>query len=191
MIRLNTVWHTFFSDTPSASKMNIGNAYRRALNALCFENLHFAVPVQLDNIKAKYCSKIQSVRPKLYRWNFGNGFWYRIFPVDPGKYKQICHVNWDPDKLQTNCLFQIWFDAKKKKKNVCCTIELDRAGLRPAPHVAFMRQRARYNMHFTQQTHNVEKKSQFNVETLNQRWPDVVLMCVNNNVNSTSRRNVV
>ena len=33
--------------------MNIGNAYRRARNALCFKKRHFAVTVQLDNIKAK------------------------------------------------------------------------------------------------------------------------------------------
>ena len=33
--------------------MNIGNAYRRARNALCFEKADFAVTVQLGNIKAK------------------------------------------------------------------------------------------------------------------------------------------
>ena len=33
--------------------MNTGNADRRARNALCFEKPHFAVTVQLDNIKAK------------------------------------------------------------------------------------------------------------------------------------------
>ena len=48
--------------------MNIGNAYRRASNALCFEKkpTHFAVTVQLDNIKAKSRQKNQSIRPKLY-----------------------------------------------------------------------------------------------------------------------------
>ena len=40
--------------------MNIGNAYRRARNALCFEKPHFAVTVQLDNIKAKNRPKIKA-----------------------------------------------------------------------------------------------------------------------------------
>ena len=31
--------------------MNIGNAYRRARNALCYAEQHFAVTVQLDDIK--------------------------------------------------------------------------------------------------------------------------------------------
>ena len=34
----------------SMGNMNIGNAYRRARNVLCFEKPHFAVTVQLDNI---------------------------------------------------------------------------------------------------------------------------------------------
>ena len=46
--------------------MNTGNAYMRAHNALCFEKPHFAVTVQLDNIKAKNHPKNQSIRPKLY-----------------------------------------------------------------------------------------------------------------------------
>ena len=47
--------------------MNIGNAYRQARNALCFEKPHFAVTVQLVNIKAQNRPKNQSIRPKLYR----------------------------------------------------------------------------------------------------------------------------
>ena len=45
-----------------------------------------------------------SVRPSK---NFGTGFWYRIFLVGPDKYKQICHINWEPDKLQTKYLFPV------------------------------------------------------------------------------------
>ena len=33
--------------------MNLGNAYRRTSNALCFEKTHFTDTVELDNIKAK------------------------------------------------------------------------------------------------------------------------------------------
>ena len=40
--------------------MNIGNAYRRARNALCFEKPNFASTVQLDNIKAKHRPKNQT-----------------------------------------------------------------------------------------------------------------------------------
>ena len=58
--------------------MNIGNAYRRARNALRFEKPHFAVTVQLDNVKAKNRQKNQSIRPKLYRLKF----WYRILVPD-------------------------------------------------------------------------------------------------------------
>ena len=39
--------------------MNIGNPYRRVRNALCFEKPHFAVTVQLDNIKTKNHPKIK------------------------------------------------------------------------------------------------------------------------------------
>ena len=49
-----------------ANNINIGNAYRRARNALCFEKPHCAVTVQLDKIKAKLVQKNQSIRPKLY-----------------------------------------------------------------------------------------------------------------------------
>ena len=42
--------------------MNIGNAYKRARNAPCFEKPHFAVTVQLDNIKAKNRPKNQSIK---------------------------------------------------------------------------------------------------------------------------------
>ena len=87
---------------------------------------------------AKIVEQNQSIRPKPYRWNFGTGLWCRIFPVGPGKYKQICYNNWESDKLQTKCLFPVWFDGNETY--LCCNTELIRAGLR---HVGHMRRRAR------------------------------------------------
>ena len=41
----------------------------------------------------------------------------------------ICHINWEPDKLQTKCLFPVRFDG------MCCTTELARAGLFGLRHI--------------------------------------------------------
>ena len=48
--------------------MNIGNAYRRARNVLCFEKkTYFAVTVQMNDSKTKNSPKRQSIKPKLCR----------------------------------------------------------------------------------------------------------------------------
>ena len=57
------------------------------IDDLAMQKTPVAITVQMDNIKAKNRPENQSIRPKLYRWNFGTGFWYRIFPVGSGKYK--------------------------------------------------------------------------------------------------------
>ena len=58
-----------------SDNMNIGNAYRRARNALCFEKSHFAVTVQFDNIEAKKHPKNQSISTvKILVPESGTGF---------------------------------------------------------------------------------------------------------------------
>ena len=74
--------------------MNIGNIYRRARNALCFEKKkkkkkkkkHFTVTVQLDNIKAKKSSK----KSKYKSQPIPLKFWHRILVPDfPSWSRQI------------------------------------------------------------------------------------------------------
>ena len=69
--------------------MIIGSAYRQALNALCFEKPHFAVTVQLDNIKAKKSFKkskykTQTIPLKFWYQNLVPDFlcWFRQIQID-------------------------------------------------------------------------------------------------------------
>ena len=66
--------------------MNIGNAYRRGRNALCFEKTHFAVTVHLDNIKAKHRPKNSNYKTQAIPLKY----WYRILVPDfPSWSRQI------------------------------------------------------------------------------------------------------
>ena len=58
--------------------MNIGNAYRRARNALRFEKTHFAATVQFDNIKTRH----RPIKSKYKTQAFRKKKWHRILILD-------------------------------------------------------------------------------------------------------------
>ena len=70
-------------------------------------------------------------------------FWYRILvpdiPVGSANKNKICHINWEPRRLQTKCLFPVWFGGINDvviqaflwiSCYVGCAIKLASAGLR-------------------------------------------------------------
>ena len=59
--------------------MNIGNAYRRARNALGFEKPHFAVTVHLDN---RYEQDDKYTRPCLAFFYFLKEYTFWIFVIN-------------------------------------------------------------------------------------------------------------
>ena len=67
--------------------MNIGNAYRQARNALCFEKHILQLQYNWVILKPKKSSKKSKYKTQAMQLKF----WYWIlvpdFPVGPGKYK--------------------------------------------------------------------------------------------------------
>ena len=101
--------------------MNIGNAYRQARNALCFEKPHFAVTVQLDSIKAVACillPKIVQNSKYMYKTQaIPLKFWYRILTIIRTNmvelesivlYTKIRHQSFLGSGEEDFCLFSIY-----------------------------------------------------------------------------------